>query len=96
MTMAMSDIKIYRTYPVINGYVQMPLNRKLVKSGLSGVQLYKTVTEVVNAIPGSDSSYLSIGSGKNTGWKAGAQEFVTLPPVSADGWYSSDPADTIV
>lgn len=94
--MALSDIKIYRAYPVIAGYVQMPLNRGLVKSGKSGVQLYATVAEVTSAIPGSDSQVLSLGSGRNTGWKAGAQEFVMLPPVSADGWYSFDPADVVI
>lgn len=93
--MPMSDIKIYRAYPIINGYVQMPLNRALVKSGYSGVQLYKTVDDAL-AIPGTKEVQLSMGSGRNTGATFGAQAFLELPGIAVDSWYSSDPADTIL
>ncbi len=94
--MAMSEIKIYRSYPVINGFVQLPLNRTLVKSGLSGVQLYKTVDDVLTAIANTEEKELSLGSGRNTGAGFGVQSFVELPGVAADAWYASDPSDTIV
>jgi hypothetical protein len=92
----MSDIKIYRTYPVINGFVQLPLNRSLVKNGQSGVQLYKTVDDILAAIADTKEVSLSLGSGRNTGSKHGAQSYVELPGVAADSWYTSDPADTEV
>lgn len=94
--MAMSEIKIYRSYPVINGFVQLPLNRSLVKSGLSGVQLYKSVGDVLAAITDTQEVELSVGSGRPTGASFGVQSFVELPGVAADAWYASDPADTII
>lgn len=94
--MSMSDIKIYRAYPIINGFVQLPLNRSLVKSGQSGVQLYKTADDVLTAITDAQEVNLLLGSGRNTGAKFGAQSYIELAGVAADSWYSSDPADTVV
>ena len=93
--MAMSSIKIYRQYPIINGMVQFPLNRKLIKEGESGLQR-PTVAEAESNIAGSSSVSLTTGSGPNTGSKFGSQEIFRLPPVAADSWYSEDPADTII
>lgn len=90
----LSSIMIYRSYPVINGFVQLPINRSMVKQGLSGKQHYKSIDLFLSSVPDSDSKSLSLGSGPCTGSKFGAQRFVTLPPVSVNQWYESDPADT--
>ena len=93
--MAMSSIKIYRQYPVINGLVQFPLNRSLVKNGGTGIQR-PSVSDAEDNITGSSSVSLSTGSGQNTGSKFGAQKIFRLPPVAADSWYAEDPSDTII
>lgn len=86
--MAFSEIMIYRTWPIINGYVQVPNNKPSDKTRV-------TVDEALASIPGSDIGRLSLGSGKPTGSKCGQQEFLLLPPVAADGWYESNPIDAV-
>jgi hypothetical protein len=93
--MAMSSIKIYRQYPIINGMVQLPLNRSMVKGGESGVQR-PTLAVAESNIAGSSTVSLTTGSGPNTGSKFGSQAIFRLPPVAADSWYSGDPADIII
>lgn len=86
--MALADIKIYRTWPVINGYVQVPHNKPADKTRV-------TVDEALSLVAGSEASQLSLGSGKATGSKHGQQEFLRLPPVAADSWYSTNPVDDV-
>ncbi len=86
--MAFSDIKIYRSWPVINGYVQVPHNKPSDKTRV-------TVDSALSNVIGSNVAQLSIGSGRATGSKHGAQELFLLPPVAINEWYSSNPVDDV-
>ena len=72
--MALSDISIYRDFAIINDYVQVPPNREVDKSRVSS-------SRAVNTIPTSRINYLSLGSGKCTGSKFGAQRFLRFPAL---------------
>lgn len=86
--MSMSEIQIFRDLPIIAGYVQVPPNRDQEKT--------KTTDEVaLDAIAGSAIVRLSLGSGKQTGSKFGAQEFLRLPAITPQTWYTSDPVAEI-
>jgi len=86
--MALTDIRIYRSWPVINGFVQVPHNKPADKTRV-------TVDEALSLIPGSEAAQLSLGSGRATGSKHGQQEFLRLPPVNADGWYTTNPVESV-
>lgn len=68
----LSDVVISRDYPIVNGYVQAPNNRENSRN-------YMLVADALTAIPGSTVVSLSMGSGTNTGWKAGAQKIFRCP-----------------
>jgi len=86
--MALSDITIYRSYPVINGYVQVPHNKPKDKTRVS-------LDSALTNINGSNVVSLSLGSGRQTGSKFGAQEIFLLPGVAADSWYTTNPVDEV-
>lgn len=91
--MSFETISIVRSFPIINGYVKLPINRTNVKAGINGNQDYVTVNDALSAIAGSQEISLSLGSGPNTGRKNGAQRIFELPAVNALGWYDTDPTD---
>lgn len=82
--MSFSTIKIYRQLPIINKYVQFPNNREQDKTAV-------LATEAQDLIAGSVLKQLSLGSGRQTGSKFGAQQFLQLPGISPNEWYESDP-----
>ena len=86
--MSMSDIVIYRDFPIINGFVQVPNNAESDKNRV-------TVTEALNAISGSSQTFLSNGSGQVHGGKHGAQSFVRLPGLQPGQSYATDPVDAL-
>ena len=79
--MAASDITIYRDYPIVNGFVQVPPNLGSCKTNVPYI-------DYINSIPGSAEVSLSLGSGRNRGSKYGKQHFVRLPGINPDTWYS--------
>lgn len=85
-TTSFSTIQIYRSWPVINNYVQVPTNKNSPKTRI-------TVDQALLSVLGSEVVELSLGSGKSTGSKFGTQEFLRLPPVNADSHYTTDPVD---
>ena len=91
--MSFETISIVRSFPIINGYVKLPINRSVVKAGGNGNQDYVSVDDVLGVIAGSKEVSLSLGSGPNTGRKTGAQRILELPAINALGWYESDPTD---
>lgn len=90
--MARRDISIHRDLPVINGFVQVPNNAETDKTRV-------TTAEALAAISGSATTRLSMGSGTQTGWKAGQQEWVRLPGLTPGESYTTelgaDPVDTL-
>ena len=85
--MALSDIQIYRSWPIINGFVQVPPNKPSDKTRV-------TAADALSSINGSEIARL--GSGRATGSKHGRQEFLLLPPVNADDWYATNPVDDVM
>lgn len=83
--MPMSDIKIYRQLPIINGFVQVPPNRPADKTRVSAID----TTDSSGAIFISGATVKQFGYAQNTGSKHGRQRFYELPGVSADSWYAS-------
>ena len=90
--MARRDILIFRDFQVINGFVQVPPNKETDKNRV-------TTVEALTAIHGSVENYLTVASGNNTGWKAGAHSFVRLPGLTPRESYltatGADPVDTL-
>ncbi len=90
--MSMSTIRIHRDFPVINGFVQVPPNKETDKNRV-------TTVEALTAIDGSIENHLTVASGNNTGWKAGAHSFVRLPGLIPGESYltatGADPIDTL-
>lgn len=82
------SIFIFRDLPIIAGYVQIPPCRETEKTKT-------TSTAALSAIAGSEIVRLSLGSGKATGAKFGHQEWLRLPGIATDEWYSSDPVTSI-
>ncbi len=75
--MSFDTIYIHRHYPIKNGFAQIP---PVLENG-------KTVVDEATALslfPGSKVNTLTLGSGKPTGNKFGAQRFLTLAPVLAN------------
>lgn len=78
--MTYNEIKIIRTWPIINGYVQIPNNLPSDKTRLKANNL-------VGAVPSGMIVQYSKGS------KQGAQSFFTLQPLAPNEWYSINPVD---
>jgi hypothetical protein len=81
--MSMADIKIYRSWPIVAGYVQTPNQTDKDKTKTLASSLSSSLGEVVR---------LSLGSGKPRGSKCGQQEFFRLNGVAPNEWYASNPA----
>jgi hypothetical protein len=75
--MSFDTIYIHRHYPIKNGYVQVP---PVLETGKTSV----TEAEGLSTYTGSVVNNLTLGSGKPTGSKFGAQRFLTLAPVLAN------------
>lgn len=75
--MSFDTIYIHRHYPIKNGYVQVPFNLEKDRTQVSE-------DEALSQYAGSSVSTLTLGSGKPTGSKFGAQRFLTLAPVLAN------------
>ena len=75
--MSFETIYILRHYPIKNGFVQVPPVLENSKTTLSE-------DDALNVFTGSTVSNLTLGSGKPTGSKFGAQRFLTLAPVLAN------------
>lgn len=76
--MSFETIKIYRQYPVVNGFAQVHNNLESDKSRL-------TKAAILGDISGSIIERLSGQSGSENG-RYGQQEFITLPGVRIDQW----------
>lgn len=76
--MSFEEIKIVRSWPVINGYVQIPPNLPRDKTRLKAV-------DTVGNIPGGSLVQYAKSS------KQGTQSFLTLQPLSPGEWYPVDP-----
>lgn len=89
----MSNIMIYRDYPIINGYIQIPPNKEIDKSRVDAWVAFDTII-------GSDIVGLSLGSGPNAGSKFGGQRFLRLLPLRTDethlSRYGYDPQQVLV
>lgn len=89
--MSFESITIYRDYPIIAGFVQIPPNLETDKTAVSEADALVTLV-------GSTVVSLSLGSGKPTGSKHGAQRFLRLAGLqpgqsyTADSSYAGDPA----
>lgn len=86
--MSLQDITIYRDLPIKNGFIQMPPNKPSDNVRISG-------DIAVGLINNSKIVRLSLGSGKHTGSNFGQQEFLRLPGIRPDEWYTSDPIDEL-
>ncbi len=86
--MSMNSILIYRDLPIINGYIQLPPCRETEKTK-------RTMEDASATLTGESIVRLSLGSGRQTGSKFGQQEFLRLPPITPNTWYSSDPVAAI-
>jgi hypothetical protein len=86
--MSFEDIKIHRDFPIKNGFVQVPPNEPLDNIAVDG-------DNATGLVAGSEVTRLSLGSGKPTGSKHGQQEFLRLPGISPNEWYSTDPVDDL-
>lgn len=75
--MSFESIRIYHDWPVINGFAQVPSNLPKDKTRVS-------VAEALTYADGEEV-YLSLGSGRNTGSKFGAQSFIRLPARDTNG-----------
>jgi len=86
--MSFETITIYRDLPIKNGYVQVPPNRPTDKTRV-------TSNNSTNLVTNSQIIRLSLGSGKCTGSHFGQQEFLRLPGINPNTWYSTDPVDQL-
>ena len=86
--MSFEDITIYRDFPIINNFVQIPPNKETDKTRV-------TPTEALNNISGSAAERLSLGSGRPRGWKTGQQEWLRLPGLTPGECYATDPVDDV-
>jgi len=68
--------------------VQVPHNKPKDKTRVS-------LDSALTNINGSNVVSLSLGSGRQTGSKFGAQEIFLLPGVAADSWYTTNPVDEV-
>lgn len=86
--MSLQDITIHRDFPIIDGFVQIPPNDETDKTRV-------TESEALSSIIGSETTRLSLGSGKPRGAKNGQQEFLRLPGLRPNEWYTTDPVDDV-
>jgi len=86
--MSFETILIHRDLPIVNGFVKTPPNEPLDNIRTDG-------DSAVGLVAGSEIVRLSLGSGKPTGSKHGQQEFLRLPGIRPDAWYSTDPVDDL-
>jgi hypothetical protein len=86
--MSFQDITIYRDFPIINDFVQVPPNKETDKTRV-------TPTEALGLIAGSEQQHLSLGSGRPRGSKAGQQSWIRLPGINPNQWYTTDPVDDV-
>lgn len=86
--MSLEAITIYRSWPVINGHVQVPNNEPADKTRV-------TLDEALTAVTNSTASRLTQGMGIHTGSSFGAQEFLVLPGVHPGEDYSADPVSQV-
>lgn len=84
--MSFSTIMIYVQLPIINGFVQLPPNTEKEKTKVSG-------SDAIRMIDGAIVVRLTNGSGKQTGSKFGAQEFLRLPSLTPGSTYIIDPVE---
>ena len=84
--MSFDTITIYRDLPIINNYVQIPPNAETDKTRV-------LATDAEASVSGSVIVGLSIGSNRQHGSKCGRQEFLRLPGITPNSWYSTDPSD---
>lgn len=75
--MSLETIRIYHSWPVINGFAQVPNNLPKDKTRVS-------IAEALTYTNGEEI-FLSLGSGNNTGSKFGAQSFIRLPARDTNG-----------
>jgi hypothetical protein len=75
--MSFSTIYIHRSYPIKNGFVQVPPVLETDKTTLD-------VEAALAAYPGSAVKQLTNGSGNCTGAKFVSQQFLSLAPVLAN------------
>lgn len=86
--MSLQDIRIHRDFPIIDGFVQVPPNEETDKTRV-------TESEALSLITDSETKRLSLGSGRQRGSKYGQQEWIRLPGLRPDEWYSTDPVDDL-
>lgn len=86
--MSLQDITIHRDFPIIDGFVQVPPNKETDKTRV-------TEAEALSLISGSETTRLSLGSGRSQGSKYGQQEFIRLPGLRPNEWYATDPVDDV-
>jgi|TARA_R110000765_G_scaffold2418_1_gene7374 hypothetical protein len=102
----MGQIYIYRDFPIINGYVQVPPNREGKIAYPSNTTVVKddkarvTTAEAQSALTGESVKRLESGSGQQTGWNHGQQEWLRLAgllQVGASGYadHAVDPVTTL-
>ena len=77
--MSMQDITIYRDFPVMDGYVQVPPTNQLVP-----------VDQALDTIAGSQDLVLDDGA-ETTGRGFGRQRIFRLPGVKPGAEFSPDP-----
>jgi hypothetical protein len=84
----MSDIRIHRDVPSIDGFLQVPPNKERNKN--KGQRIDNTI----NLTPPLGTIVrLTGGSGRQRGSKTGAQEFFRLDGIRPDQWYGTDGVD---
>ena len=86
--MSFLDITIFRDFPIIDGFVQIPPNKETDKTRV-------TEAEALASISGSETTRLSLGSGRPQGAKYGQQEFLRLPGITPNAWYTTDPVNDV-
>lgn len=84
--MSFETITIYRDLQIINKYVQVPPNAETDKTRV-------LATDAENSVVGSAIVGLSMGSNRQYGSKCGRQEFLRLPGITPNSWYTTDPSD---
>jgi len=98
----MANIYIYRDFPIINGFVQVPPNREGKLAYPSNTTVTKddkarvTTAEAQSVLTGESLKRFESGSGNFVGFKHGAQEWVRLQgllQVGSAGYanYAVDP-----
>jgi len=77
--MSFETIKVYRQFPIINGFVQLPNNREADKTKHS-------VETVLSAVSGAALVRLNPDTMPNTGSKFGTQEFIEIEGLNGSNY----------